>query len=90
MRLLKSDTSEPVSLNITHSYSIMAFLKNNLKFIEGETIKLAKNMKGKDFLDKVGGCINEASSVSLNYIQKDDKKLIKVKARDFEGYIDYE
>ncbi len=90
LSLLKSKTKKPVSLNITHSYPIMSFLKNYLKFIDGEQIKSANDMKGEEFLNKVGGCINETESITLNYIQKDNKKLIKVSGNNFEGYIDYE
>ncbi len=82
--------NKPTSLNVTHSYPIMCFLKNNLKFIEGNEIITARNMRGRDFLNKVGGCVKEAGAISLDYIQSGDKKIIKVKGENFEGYIDYE
>lgn len=88
--MLKSEKDKPVSLNITHSYPIMSFLKNNLRFIEVDRIESARDMQGKEFLDKVGGCINETESVSLDYIEKGNRKLIRVKGNNFEGYIDYD
>jgi|GEM_PF-6388677 len=90
LNLLKSVDKKPASLNITHSYPIMSFLKNNLKFITDNKIELASNMKGEDFLNKVGGCVKEAQGITLEYIQKEDKKIIKVSNPDFTGYIDYE
>lgn len=89
INLLKSP-SQPVSLNISHSYPIMSFLKENLKFIENEKIIPAKNIEGREFLGKVGGVIKEAEGLTLRYIQDGDKKIIKVEGNDYSGFIDYE
>lgn len=88
--LLKSDGDAAASLSITHSYAIMSFLRNNLKFIEDGKILAAKDMAGQEFLDRTGGCIAEARGVVLEYKQKGDKKLIKVSGESYAGFIDYE
>lgn len=84
----KQPAGEPyLQIDVSHSFPITSFLKKYLVFEDGQK---ADDLDPKTFFEKTGGVIGESESLTLDYIKKGDKKIIKVSGKNFTGYINYE
>lgn len=74
-------------IDISHSYPIMCFIKQNMVFLEDNKIIEAKELSSDEFFRRVGGAIVEADSICISYIKKDSSVVMKLQGDNFIGYI---
>lgn len=90
----KQPSEEPyIQIDISHSFSIMSFLKKYLNFEDGEK---SSDMGPEEFFERTGGIIRESGSFNMNYEKNSDGSLTIVidgefsPGKSFEGILDME
>lgn len=85
-----------ISVDVSHSFPAMSFLKKYLVFIdESGDRRSALTMSPQEFFDRTGGVIRESQSFTMDYVLFGDRKTIRVSGefepgKRFEGNIDLE
>ncbi|KKR09646.1 MAG: hypothetical protein UT37_C0014G0005 [Parcubacteria group bacterium GW2011_GWA2_39_18] len=90
----KQPLEEPyIQIDVSHSFSIMSFLKKFLNFEDG---KKSADMEPEEFFERTGGIIRESGSFNMSYERNSDGTLIIAidgefsPDRSFKGKLDME